>query len=198
MVPLAQATPSPEPDQTGPSTTHRPQQTGPAAVTMTSSRGMNTRPGRRKRGDKSNKPRARLKAPEAMEETVDVNYHWSHGDYRNDHFRRVDDEEDGHERHRNSESEDRDFEERYKRSSHLDADDRIEHRARVRPCRSICQTVEQRCPYFLPGDRAPAHPTQYAGEPTFLCLGKYRSIHTKCDKIYLYEYLCKLIIISQY
>ncbi|KYM93976.1 hypothetical protein ALC62_15421 [Cyphomyrmex costatus] len=40
---------------------------------------------------------------------------------------------------------------------------------RLRPCRSFCQTVEQRCPYFLPGDRAPAYPTQYAGEPTFLC-----------------------------
>lgn len=31
--------------------------------------------------------------------------------------------------------------------------------------------MEQKCPYLLPGDRAPAHPTQYAGEPTFLCLG---------------------------
>ncbi|XP_018331339.1 uncharacterized protein LOC108741152 [Agrilus planipennis] len=41
---------------------------------------------------------------------------------------------------------------------------------RLRPCRSVCQAVEQRCPYMLPGDRAPAHPTQYAGEPTFLCL----------------------------
>uniref|UniRef100_A0A2A4JET0 Uncharacterized protein n=1 Tax=Heliothis virescens TaxID=7102 RepID=A0A2A4JET0_HELVI len=30
--------------------------------------------------------------------------------------------------------------------------------------------VEQHCPYFLPADRAPAYPTQYAGEPTFLCL----------------------------
>ncbi|XP_011496981.1 PREDICTED: uncharacterized protein LOC105361485 [Ceratosolen solmsi marchali] len=40
---------------------------------------------------------------------------------------------------------------------------------RLRPCRSLCQSVEQRCPYLLPGDRAPAYPTQYAGEPTFLC-----------------------------
>ncbi|KAJ8687157.1 hypothetical protein QAD02_022951 [Eretmocerus hayati] len=40
---------------------------------------------------------------------------------------------------------------------------------RIRPCRSLCQSVEQRCPYLLPGDRAPAYPTQYAGEPTFLC-----------------------------
>ncbi|EFN85257.1 hypothetical protein EAI_12390 [Harpegnathos saltator] len=40
---------------------------------------------------------------------------------------------------------------------------------RLRPCRSFCQSVEQRCPYLLPGDRAPAYPTQYAGEPTFLC-----------------------------
>ncbi|XP_055706672.1 uncharacterized protein LOC129803872 isoform X2 [Phlebotomus papatasi] len=43
-------------------------------------------------------------------------------------------------------------------------------RRRIRPCLSVCQTVEQKCPYMLPGDRAPAHPTQYAGEPTFLCL----------------------------
>ncbi|XP_049947661.1 NALCN channel auxiliary factor 1 [Schistocerca serialis cubense] len=41
---------------------------------------------------------------------------------------------------------------------------------RVRPCRAVCQRVEQRCPFFLPGDRAPNLPTQYAGEPTFLCL----------------------------
>ncbi|KAK2579669.1 hypothetical protein KPH14_011592 [Odynerus spinipes] len=40
---------------------------------------------------------------------------------------------------------------------------------RIRPCLSLCQSVEQRCPYLLPGDRAPAYPTQYAGEPTFLC-----------------------------
>ncbi|XP_022912780.1 uncharacterized protein [Onthophagus taurus] len=41
---------------------------------------------------------------------------------------------------------------------------------RVRPCLNVCQNVEKQCPYMLPGDRAPAHPTQYAGEPTFLCL----------------------------
>ncbi|XP_015588084.1 uncharacterized protein LOC107264388 [Cephus cinctus] len=41
--------------------------------------------------------------------------------------------------------------------------------AKIRPCRTFCQAVEQRCPYLLPGDRAPAYPTQYAGEPTFLC-----------------------------
>ncbi|KAH8290773.1 hypothetical protein KR054_005774 [Drosophila jambulina] len=45
-------------------------------------------------------------------------------------------------------------------------------RRRIRPCLSVCQTVEQKCPYLLPADRAPALPTQYAGEPTFLCLGK--------------------------
>lgn len=47
--------------------------------------------------------------------------------------------------------------------------------ARLKPCLSVCQLVEQHCPYFLPADRAPAYPTQYAGEPTFLCLGE---IHT--------------------
>ncbi|CAH1369295.1 uncharacterized protein Mid1 [Tenebrio molitor] len=50
---------------------------------------------------------------------------------------------------------------------------------RVRPCLSVCQDVEQQCPYLLPGDWTnqtvppgeTAHPTpQYAGEPTFLCL----------------------------
>ncbi|XP_059489959.1 uncharacterized protein LOC132205104 [Neocloeon triangulifer] len=41
---------------------------------------------------------------------------------------------------------------------------------KVRPCREVCQQVEQRCPFFLPGDRAPGYTTQYAGEPTFLCL----------------------------
>lgn len=49
---------------------------------------------------------------------------------------------------------------------------RQEKRIRIRPCLSVCQTVEQKCPYMLPADRAPAYPTQYAGEPTFLCLGK--------------------------
>lgn len=44
---------------------------------------------------------------------------------------------------------------------------------RLRPCLSFCQSVERRCPYLLPGDRAPAYPTQYAGEPTFLCTGKF-------------------------
>lgn len=44
-------------------------------------------------------------------------------------------------------------------------------RRRIRPCLSVCQTVEENCPYMLPSDRAPAMPTQYAGEPTFLCSG---------------------------
>lgn len=49
-------------------------------------------------------------------------------------------------------------------------------RRRIRPCLSVCQMVEQKCPYLLPADRAPALPTQYAGEPTFLCLGKFISL----------------------
>lgn len=52
------------------------------------------------------------------------------------------------------------------------ADRTKQKRIRIRPCLSVCQTVEQICPYMLPADRAPAYPTQYAGEPTFLCLGK--------------------------
>lgn len=71
---------------------------------------------------------------------------------------------------------------------------------RAKPCRSVCQTVEQQCPYFLPGDRAPAHPTQYAGEPTFLCLGKPKkslysnSIHktTSTKKHFVYKGINKL------
>lgn len=61
-------------------------------------------------------------------------------------------------------------------------------RRKVKPCLAVCQTVEEQCPYMLPADRAPAYPTQYAGEPTFLCLGKFPihpfylclSIHTEC------------------
>lgn len=55
---------------------------------------------------------------------------------------------------------------------------------RVRPCRSVCRSVEQKCPFFLPGDRAPAFPTQYAGEPTFLCVGEYSQLAlplARCD-----------------
>lgn len=44
--------------------------------------------------------------------------------------------------------------------------------SRLRPCRSVCYAVEQRCPYLLPTDRAPGLSTQYAGEPTFLCEGE--------------------------
>lgn len=57
---------------------------------------------------------------------------------------------------------------RVKRSGQVE----FRKRRRIRPCLSVCQTVEQKCPYLLPADRAPALPTQYAGEPTFLCLGE--------------------------
>ncbi|KAG5893495.1 hypothetical protein JTB14_010545 [Gonioctena quinquepunctata] len=45
----------------------------------------------------------------------------------------------------------------------------------MRPCLSVCEDVEQQCPYLLPDQTLSpgeaAHPTpQYAGEPTFLCL----------------------------
>lgn len=170
MVPLAQPTPSPELNQTGPTTMHN----GSAASSTSSSRGLNTRPGRRKRGDKSNKPRGKLKISETTEEMADAEHRWTR-----DHFRGFDDSDDRHERRRSSSAkrvsemyQSEEFEDRYKRATNVEGEDIVNHRARVRPCRSICQTVEQRCPYFLPGDRAPAHPTQYAGEPTFLCLGK--------------------------
>uniref|UniRef100_A0A1A9WK24 Uncharacterized protein n=1 Tax=Glossina brevipalpis TaxID=37001 RepID=A0A1A9WK24_9MUSC len=68
-------------------------------------------------------------------------------------------------------------------------------RRRIRPCLSVCQTVEQKCPYLLPADRAPALPTQYAGEPTFLCLDQNipetgeqleKSSHGPADCCYTY------------
>ena len=37
-----------------------------------------------------------------------------------------------------------------------------------KPCRSICERVEQRCPYFHPH-----HKDQYAGEPAFICIGTF-------------------------
>ncbi|XP_043222135.1 transmembrane protein FAM155A-like [Amphibalanus amphitrite] len=39
---------------------------------------------------------------------------------------------------------------------------------RLRPCRSVCQRVQQTCPYLLPAERAESS-HQYAGEPTFYC-----------------------------
>lgn len=36
-----------------------------------------------------------------------------------------------------------------------------------KPCKELCERVEQRCPYFHP-----SHKEQYAGEPAFLCIGK--------------------------
>jgi hypothetical protein len=36
---------------------------------------------------------------------------------------------------------------------------------------------------MLPADRAPAYPTQYAGEPTFLCLGKFSSHYINASSI---------------
>ncbi|XP_060517313.1 uncharacterized protein LOC132696486 [Cylas formicarius] len=48
-------------------------------------------------------------------------------------------------------------------------------KTKVLPCLSLCQDVEQQCPYLLPDQTLTpseaAHPTpQYAGEPNFLCL----------------------------
>ncbi|XP_026681860.1 uncharacterized protein LOC103512642 [Diaphorina citri] len=41
---------------------------------------------------------------------------------------------------------------------------------RVKPCRSICYAVQQKCPFFLPGDTNQTKANQYAGEPSFVCL----------------------------
>ncbi|RWS10738.1 uncharacterized protein B4U79_05761 [Dinothrombium tinctorium] len=35
----------------------------------------------------------------------------------------------------------------------------------VKPCRSLCERVEQKCPYLHP-----ASGEQYAGEPVFICI----------------------------
>ncbi|CAO1420411.1 unnamed protein product [Diamesa serratosioi] len=68
-------------------------------------------------------------------------------------------------------------------------------RIRIRPCRGVCHSVEQKCPYMLPNDRSPAYPSQYAGEPTFLCLDPnidetgdqlYKSNHGPRDCCYDY------------
>lgn len=77
---------------------------------------------------------------------------------------------------------------------------------RLKPCLSVCQLVEQHCPYFLPADRAPAYPTQYAGEPTFLCLGRSLATVTRwrltCGVVTLHRYfgdlLSKMIDLSVY
>lgn len=60
--------------------------------------------------------------------------------------------------------------------------------SRLRPCRSFCYAVEQRCPYLLP---TPGLSTQYAGEPTFLCGGKQKDliIKKKKKKKFLHPFL---------
>ena len=41
----------------------------------------------------------------------------------------------------------------------------------VKPCSSICERVEQKCPYLHPASKE-----QYAGEPIFICIGKLMDI----------------------
>ncbi|XP_065207841.1 uncharacterized protein Mid1 [Planococcus citri] len=43
-------------------------------------------------------------------------------------------------------------------------------RHKIKPCRSICHEVEQTCPWFLPAEKTPGYPAQYAGEPIFQCI----------------------------
>ncbi|KAK2728056.1 hypothetical protein QYM36_008511, partial [Artemia franciscana] len=40
----------------------------------------------------------------------------------------------------------------------------------VKPCRSFCHQVERLCPYFLPADKT-GPGSQYAGEPSYMCIG---------------------------
>lgn len=42
-----------------------------------------------------------------------------------------------------------------------------DHGQLVKPCQSICEQVEQKCPHLHPHGK-----DQYAGEPVFLCIGK--------------------------
>ncbi|KAI1287285.1 hypothetical protein HDE_10249 [Halotydeus destructor] len=37
--------------------------------------------------------------------------------------------------------------------------------SQVKPCRSVCERIEERCPYFHPSSKE-----QYAGEPVFICI----------------------------
>lgn len=67
-------------------------------------------------------------------------------------------------------------------------------RRKIRPCLSVCQTVEENCPYMLPNDRAPAMPTQYAGEPTFLCLGAYSARFEEVVQNYRWWFTCSVIL----
>ena len=50
---------------------------------------------------------------------------------------------------------------------------RVKRRMEVirKPCREMCERVEQRCPYFHP-----SHKEQYAGEPAFLCIGTHTAL----------------------
>jgi hypothetical protein len=41
---------------------------------------------------------------------------------------------------------------------------------RIKPCRTFCHEVERLCPYFLPAEKS-GPGSQYAGEPSFLCIG---------------------------
>lgn len=47
---------------------------------------------------------------------------------------------------------------------------------RVKPCRGFCHEVERLCPYFLPAEKTGAG-SQYAGEPSFLCIGTMLDMH---------------------
>ncbi|KAI9553066.1 hypothetical protein GHT06_020957 [Daphnia sinensis] len=40
---------------------------------------------------------------------------------------------------------------------------------RIKPCRTFCHEVERLCPYFLPAEKS-GPGSQYAGEPSFLCI----------------------------
>ena len=41
------------------------------------------------------------------------------------------------------------------------------NRQLIKPCQSICEQVEQKCPHLHPYGKG-----QYAGEPVFLCIGE--------------------------
>lgn len=64
--------------------------------------------------------------------------------------------------------------------------------ATVPPCTHFCETVENRCPYFVPHADS-----QYAGEPSFLCRGNVPFIlrTTKLSKYCEIKLWCHLAVI---
>ena len=57
---------------------------------------------------------------------------------------------------------------------------------RIKPCRSFCHEVERLCPYFLPAEKT-GPGSQYAGEPSFSCIGMLRTSNIKMYVVRMIE-----------